>query len=120
MQKVTVIRRKNRAVLVQWVNGDGKITRGSIPAEDLHDRDMVDEETLEMAIPAYFPWAELIEITVTPQDIEDNLHRVGIWTLEDLIERPNAAVGAIQAAYKMDMATLRQKALQFKKHHPGG
>lgn len=118
MVKVEVIRKKGQAALVQWVEG-GSVRRGSIPLDALQG-DMVDQKMLQMAIPAGFPWASIIELSVTPQIIEENLHRVGIWDLDDLLKNPQAAVGALQAAYKVDVAHLTKQARLFKKQKPGG
>lgn len=118
MANVTVIRKKKQAVLVQWVDVQGELKRGTVPAGAVHGG-TVDDETLAMAIPAGFPWAEIVRDGIDPEaipgEIERRLHRVGIWDLADLLKMPNAAVGAIQAAYKLDLSALTKAARRFEK-----
>lgn len=112
-QQVRVIRTQNQSALVEWVDGEGRAQRVYIPTSEVVDGS-VSAEALAMGIPHGVPWAQLVEISVSPELVEQHLHRAGIWTAEDLRNNPNAAVGALQAAYGVDLAVLRRAANSFK------
>jgi len=106
--KVKIIRRKNQAVIVEWIDSAGAPQRGSIPFSAVYG-DQVDDQVLEMAAPYGLPFAEMIELQATPEEVERQLHIRGIWTAQDLLENAQAAQGAIQAAYKLDLASLTRQ-----------
>lgn len=117
--QVKIIRRSGTAALVGWVE-DGNLRRATVPLSQIELDDSkigtVDKETLEMGIPYGVPWEEVIgEIKITPQIIANILRQHGIWTLEDAQNNPNAIVGALQAAYGLDMATLIRGARDMNK-----
>jgi len=62
----------------------------------------VDSNDLALAIPYGLPWEEFVKHPAIPE----KLRQAGIYTLADLIKRPEAALGAIQAAYGQDLQTL--------------
>lgn len=103
---MTVVRRKGLAVLVQWLDDDGKLRRGKLPPDVVRDGE-VDEDQLAMALPYGEPWEELIELSTTAEDVADELRRRGVWTLEDLAADPGAAQAAFMQAYSRDLTKLR-------------
>jgi hypothetical protein len=105
--KVKVITTRYQTALIEWIGDDG-IHRGTVPEEVVND-DIVRDDLLSLAIPYGMDWEFMLDGAlgnVTPQVIANNLHRVGIWTLQDLRSRPQDAIGAIQAAYHLDFQTL--------------
>jgi hypothetical protein len=62
----------------------------------------VGSDDLAMAIPYGLPWEEFVNHPAIPE----KLRQAGIYTFADLIKRPEAALGAIQAAYGMDLQQL--------------
>lgn len=112
--KVKVIKRDKQSTLVEWVDA-GIYHRGTIPVSEIAD-DEVNVETLNMSIPYGVPWAEYMNMDVKPEDIENELHRRGIWTSEDLRSKVNEAIGAIQTVYRTDVSTLLNAAKAFDKH----
>ena len=108
-----------KTVLVEWLR-DEKQARGYVPNKALEMAEdgkhgLVSPEVLEAATPYGLPWAKLIQLQATPEGIENALHRAGIWTFEDLRTNPMPALGAIQAAYWLDMSILLMAADKFQK-----
>jgi hypothetical protein len=79
----------------------GQMKRGVLP---------LDSETIELGIPYGLPFALLLKENHVNSEmaikIEQELHNRGIWTLSDLKQNTNAAIGAIQAAYALDVQKL--------------
>lgn len=73
----------------------------------------VDSDDLNLAIPYGLPWEEFINHPAIP----DKLRQAGIYTYQDLIEKHQAALGAIQAAYGQDLATITILARNFGGNH---
>jgi len=112
--QVKVLNDQGKTVLVEWVE-DNKIKRGFIPSKNLATDSLVAKKVLSAATPYGLPWAKLIKLQATPEGIEVALHRAGIWTMEDLMKNPMPALGAIQAAYWLDMSILLMAAQEFEK-----
>jgi len=110
--KVSVIRQRGQAALVEWVDSEGA-HRATIPASAIH-KGHASQDELEYGIPYGAPWEDLIALAATPDTIAAELRRRGIWTKEDLFSQPNVAVGAIQAAYGFDLAALIKAARQHE------
>jgi hypothetical protein len=110
---VKVIQKKGQAALVEWLDGDGT-HRVTIPAKAIESGNRVAMSELGYGIPYGEPWEELVMLAVTPAVIAEQLRRAGIWTYEDLLSRPNQALGAIQAAYGFDLTALLRAAKQSR------
>lgn len=72
----------------------------------------VDSDNLDMAIPYGLPWEELVNHPAIP----GKLRQAGIYTYQDLVEKHQQALGAIQAAYGQDLQTITILA----RHYDGG
>lgn len=93
--------------LIEWTDDTGKLRRGVLP---------VGETGTALAIPHGLPFAEILAPHVCEgmaERIEERLHQVGIWTSDDLRNKPEAALGAVQAAYGVDLAILLQLARNY-------
>lgn len=111
--KVTVIRRKGQAILVQWE--DDGLHRAQIPPHALLDGDEVDPVELLMGIPYGLPWAEIMgDLVISGEEIEDTLRRHGIWSLEDLRTDPTSAAGALMAAHRQGVQVLIRRAMDAR------
>ncbi len=110
------IRGQGAARLVEFVQ-NGKRERRVVPAEAVQDG-AISPESLADGIPYGIPWAKLIELSATPELLEANLHAAGIWTLEDLSAPggAQAAMGAIQKTYGLDLSNLIRLASQYQRH----
>lgn len=113
---VKVLNREGASVLVEW--NDGEIHRAYIPVTALKENGTVHKSTLEAGIPYGLEWEDIIgELKATPVEVGRKLRAAGIWTANDLFKNGNAALGAIQAAYGLDLATLMAAA---QEHLKGG
>lgn len=105
--KVKLILNKGGMSLVEWKAGDDKMpTRSWVKASDV-EGDQVEHP--EHGVPYGLDFSRMIQLeTVTPRDIMRELRKVGIWTVADLRDNPNLAVGAITSAYGMTLSTILQ------------
>lgn len=111
--KVRVIRRKGRGILVEWKDQEG-YHRAVVPAEAV-DEDCCDPEELAMGIPYGEPWAEIVgDVVIKGAELENALRERGIWTVEDVRKRPNAAAAALLAVHKMGVDGLIRRTLAAK------
>lgn len=108
-RQVTVIGRKNKAALVEYLDGD-TLKRVTIPSDKVDKEGVVELKELTLGIPYGLPWSEVIVLVATPQHIETELHMRGIWTAEDALAQPNTVIAAVQAAYGLDVAAILQAA----------
>lgn len=114
--EVTVISRKNDMLLVQWEQM-GSLRRSWVTP------DMVVENRGAVAtvrdpnagVPYGMDWTRVGPFGVTPVDIDRELKRRGIWSIDDLRARPNEVIGALMSAYGMDLARLLQWAKEFER-----
>lgn len=111
---VTVIRSKGFTALIEWVEKT-RLKRGYLPASMIDADNMVSDDVLEAATSYGVPWGDVLNLQATPEKLEQALHAHGIWTLEDLVTKPNAAIGALQSVYRVDLAALLQAARTFEK-----
>ena len=113
---VRIIQRKNGLFLVEW-DESGTLKRAWIDGELLvDDRGMVGEAYSPWAgIPYGVEWSRMIKPSVSALDIERELKRRGIWTIEELRTRPNEVIGALKDAYGLDLAALLQAAKVYEK-----
>lgn len=109
IKTVQIILRKNDLHLVEWKEQDKPqrawVTPDMIVSEDPPSRSMVVKNP-GAGIPYGMDWTPLISISATPEDFDRELKRVGIWTVQDLYDKPNEARSALQSVYGMDMAAL--------------
>jgi hypothetical protein len=102
------VSQKGHSKLIEWEEA-GELNRVILPT---------DANDTNLGIPYGLPFAEMLS-DYLPEEmasrIESSLHKNGIWTYEDLKQRPDAALGAIQAAYGVDLARL----LVLSKHYGG-
>lgn len=110
MIDVKIIQQTGRSALVQWVE-DGKLKRATIPVEVIKDNQVL-EVNLNMGIPYGLNWASLIELSATSECLEQELHRVGVWTAEDALGNAEKIRGAIQKTYSVDLGKIMAIAKQ--------
>ena len=111
--KIRVIQRKGHGILVEWRDEEG-YHRAVVPAGAV-DGDFCDPEQLLMGIPYGEPWAQAVgDLVITAADIENELRKHGIWTIEDARKKPNEAAAALLAVHKMGVDTLIRRAVAAK------
>lgn len=107
-KKVTVISHNNNLTLVEWSTGSGRIHRNWLKTKDI---DIASDGTATTAdpgsgVPYGFDFARIVRLETTPQVLDTELKKAGIWTAEDIRARPAAALGAITAAYGLTLGSL--------------
>lgn len=117
MTEVQVIRRKNGLMLVEWQESDTP-KRAWVSAdmvkEDRGDTAKVDRP--DAGVPYGVEFWRLISLRrVTPQDVDRELKRRGIWTIADLRANPNAALSAMQSLYGLNLSALLMAADKYEK-----
>lgn len=99
--KVKVISKKKDTSLVEW--DDGVLNRGYIPSDKIEDGE-VSSDTLSAAIPY---GVQLDLPSVTPEQVEEALHRAGLWTVEDMRQNPMEVKAVLEAVYKVSWSAFQ-------------
>lgn len=104
-----IIRVEGQSKVVEYQE-NGQLKRRILPN---------DSEEIKLGIPYGLPFALLLVEAKVPESmagrIEKELHKAGLWTVEDLQEKPNAVRGAIQAAYAIDVSKLLNLARKYRR-----
>jgi hypothetical protein len=104
--KVHEISHKGKTTLVEW--DDGRMHKVYIPSDTILDGE-VSSDTLSAGIPFGADFSNLP--CVTPEQLEEMLHRMGIWTAEDVRRKPNDVLLVLQAAYRITLAAFQEAVL---------
>lgn len=110
-----IIQRKNNITLVEWI--DGQTPRRAWITPDMIVSESGTEATIdhpEAGIPYGVDFSRMVVLSTTPEDIDREFKRRGIWTIADLRAKSNEAVGAIQAAYRIDLGRVLQAAKLYE------
>lgn len=110
--KVRVVQRRGESALVEWLDGEQQ-NRVTIPVTAVVN-DHVADDVLLAGVPYGVPWAELVQLTATPAAVQSELYRVGVWTVDDLRQKPQLALGALQRVYGVDLAALMRAAKEYE------
>jgi hypothetical protein len=102
--KVKLIKQHGQAAIVEYQNEIG-IQRVVVPMGTIVNGE-VDDAMLEAGIPYGEPWSSAIQVHTTPETIETELHRRGIWTIEDARADPLKVREAALAAFGRDIQQL--------------
>ena len=113
--EVKIIARNGRSSLIEWVD-DGKVHRGILPSSSIRGDGFVSKKELKRAAPYGIAWEEVVRLQATSEELAQALRQRGIWTAQDLQDRPTEAQGAIMATYGIDYQTLMQIANREAKH----
>jgi hypothetical protein len=108
MINVKIIQRQSHSALVEW-RENNKLRRATIPTRTIFD-DQVSKYDLDLGIPYGLEWSELIKLSASPEQLEQELRRVGIWTAEDVLHNADKVRGAIQATYGVDLGKIMRVA----------
>lgn len=110
--KVRIVQRRGESALVEWLDGEQQ-QRATIPVTAVVD-DHVADDVLLAGVPYGVPWAELVQLTATPAAVQAELYRVGVWTVDDLRQKPQLALGALQRVYGTDLSALMRAAKEYE------
>lgn len=107
---VKIIQEHKGSAVIEWVE-NGQYVRSIIPRSELSGNECAYPER---GIPYGLDFADLINVEVTPQDIQRSLNNAGIWTADDLLHRPREVQGAINAAYGAVLNNLLRNVKHLK------
>ena len=110
--KVRVLSSRGKGAVVEWVENK-QAFRKIVPVSKIKGN-QIDEETLDKSPDYGVPWAKEIKLNASAKDLEIALHNAGVWTTEDAMKKPQAIIGAINTAYKTDLAAILSAARKYK------
>jgi hypothetical protein len=117
MKKVKLLFNKGQASIIEIVT-DGKVERLSIPSTKLLQKDsevFASDKDLEEAIPYGIPWEyKLNSFVIRAEDISDALHRYGVWTYNDYVDRPDAVKTAMLESCQESFRKIAEIAKEYK------
>jgi len=121
--EATVVAINAKNAMVEYVI-DKEVKRVIIPfaliADQIGTKVEIDEQELAKGIPFGVPFAEIINLQVTPYALERALHNAGIWEYYDMVSKPSAVIGAIKQALNLDISTLMSAAQDYEKKVKSG
>lgn len=106
MVQVKVISHKGHSALVEY---DGGNKRAYIPRDKL-DGDRIAQEELDKGVRYGLEFERLITCSATPEAIAAELKRRGVWTYDNLCQKPHAVHKAFMQFFGKDLAALMQAA----------
>lgn len=108
---VRVVQSRGKSAVVEWVDKK-KAFRKIVPVKDV-DKGKIDKDILDKSPDYGVPWAKEVDPKASPEDIENCLHNAGVWTSEDALTKPGAIIGALNAAYKVDLVAILKAAKKY-------
>lgn len=114
---VTPLSRRNGLVMVEW-SDNGRLFRHWIKEDSVRQTPGGSVATdPSHGVPYGFDWSVVVKLQVTPEMIDTELKRIGIWTAEDLRSRAAEARSAILAAYGFDVASLLEAVRKWEQEN---
>ena len=111
--KVTVLARKGRSVLVEWVDEFTGRQRSYVPYDSVTDKDGESFcDLAEQGIPYGVPWGLLAQQLppIDGQVLQTELRRQGIWTADDLKANLNGAISVFRDVSGLSVQQLLRQA----------
>lgn len=110
--QVTIVRTKDSSTLVEYVE-DGVLSRKYVPTAEVKDS-IVADEILSRGIPYGYPWED-VELKFNMPKFANELHNVGVWTVEDMLKNPQKLSAALHAAFAENLSNILEVARNEKK-----
>jgi hypothetical protein len=107
-----VVEKQGQAVVIEWQE-EGESRRCILPKQLLVKyKANLPIEVLRQGIPYGMEWADLLAdmVSPTPEDVERELHKVGIWTEAQLRANVAGTRRAIDAAFGNLLVQLLRRA----------
>jgi len=83
--EIKILQTKDESALIEYHDKEGYPLRAYLPTSEVEGKDKISLDLLELAIPFGIPWAAMLDLSdLTPERIEQELHKFGIWTRADL------------------------------------
>jgi hypothetical protein len=106
--------RKGHSVVVRYRDVSGNLWAKILPSTTVADQGTdinLSLETLESGVDYGFPFEAILpERTITPEMIQNAMRAHGVWTYEDLLEKPNQASAAILSVIRLVQGELQKGA----------
>lgn len=117
MSKVTIIREDGSMSLVQWTDDKEVPQRNWVKQSMIRMRSGKDAEVdhPEHGYPYGVDFSHALNPAVTSHDICRELRKRGLWTVDDLQKSPQSIMGALQAAYGLDLSQIIAIARQHER-----
>lgn len=116
---VRVIQLKTHSALVEWVvyreGGATDLRRAEVPREVMFDG-VVERANLEAGIPFGLPWEQFLSVGVTPDTLGAEFRRLGLWTMDDLAQKPNKITEAVQRVIALSRGAVVLSAQRYLKN----
>lgn len=108
-----VVAHQGASTLIEFVEG-GSHVRALVDAQDVAgaavgDSVQIDAEAVGAALRVSVPWAAHYRVTATPEELEEELHRAGIWTMGDLETRWVKAKAAARRLATRDLTAMLER-----------
>jgi len=107
--KIKPIFRKKMATLIEYVE-DGVPYRVSVQSSSIVTKEKdsyVPRHLLDQGLPYGVPWSLKLNINmITPESLEIELHKAGIWTAEDALKNPSTVQSALLSALRINLGDL--------------
>ena len=104
--RVRVVAAQGGAVLVEWVEADGRVQRVSVPTGEIVAGEPIERETLETGIPYGVPWEDILQSDWLRR-LANELRKAGIWTMADLNTKMIDARGAVLRAWATEVNRIK-------------
>lgn len=112
--QVRILGRKGAAVLVEWRDEANGTQRAYLPVGAVREGENgAEADSPEQGIPYGEDWEGLLGetwVATGPREVAQALRRQGVWTLDDLRNKPQDVIAAFQSAFGMDAQALRDAA----------
>lgn len=113
--KVKILGRKGSRYTVEYGEGLSK-KRVYLPVQTVREIDGEYYSAIEpnLGIPYGLPWADIArELKFSPERLEEELHKEGIWEYSDLVANPQGVSSALRATLGYGSMTLRALTQKF-------
>ena len=113
---VKIINTQNEMALVEWLDDDNVFQRSWVVQRMLDQTKdgHIEVEEPEQGIPYGVPFDKCLQLYASPLSVCRELRKRGLWTADDVQARPREVLGALQAAYGIDLANLIRAAKDFE------
>ena len=115
---VRAIAREGESALVEWATPPSGLSRGFIEADKI-ESGKVDADVLKAVHPYGVPWGKLVDLEkITPQVVEYELHRHGIWVAEDIesnMKQAQRALLVIASKAKLVVGELHNRGSEYER-----
>jgi len=98
---------------------DGCVERVTLPMSILRDATELTDSEIDSGISYGLPFADFLSPSVDNIPVfVQNLHRAGVWTIQDLKAKTQSVVEALQATYRLEAVQVIQAAeLYLQQEH---